>query len=157
MWHGCSEHESLPSNMCIWASSSSLCVWDFWESNILQLQEHWCWKRHAKVIPAGLQHCCSYRFLIWTTHGIGFGVGLGLGWELGLLLGLRESNIGLAQASLPRFDSQQPHGNWSMYDLHEEAMQQNGNISVSGAEDVTPSPLAFQGIFVWLARLVLWT
>lgn len=88
---------------------------------------------------------------------LGLGVGLGLGWGLGLLLGLRESNIGLAQASLPRFDSRQPHGNWNMYDLHKEAMQQNGNISVSGAEDMTPSPLAFQGIFVWLARLVLWT
>lgn len=26
------------------------------------------WKRHAKAILAGHQFCCSYIFLIWTSH-----------------------------------------------------------------------------------------
>lgn len=29
---------------------------------------HWGWKRHAKGIIAGPQHCCPYIFLIWAIH-----------------------------------------------------------------------------------------
>lgn len=52
-------------------------------------QIHSWWNRHARMTPAGPQYCCSYGFLIWTSHGFGFGVGLMLWWGSGLGLRLR--------------------------------------------------------------------
>lgn len=46
------------------------------ESQCLQLQEHWGWEKHAKVIVARPQHCCSYVFLTWITALV---MALGLG------------------------------------------------------------------------------